>query len=185
MTALDWPAEVLAQLEFYWDASLRPRLDGLGDDEFFWEPVEPCWSVRPRPDGTFVADWSWPEPDPPPVTTIAWRLGHIIVGVLELRVDHHFGKGDMTFADAHWPGSAEEALTRLEEAYRAWCAGVRSKAPDDFAAPVGAAEPEQWSDLPFAVLALHVNREVMHHGAEVALLRDLYRAHPAHIRDAV
>ena len=27
-----------------------------------------------------------------------------------------------------------------------------------------------------AALVLHVNREVIHHGAEVALLRDLYRA---------
>ena len=26
-----------------------------------------------------------------------------------------------------------------------------------------------------ATLILHINREVMHHGAEVALLRDLYR----------
>jgi hypothetical protein len=27
-----------------------------------------------------------------------------------------------------------------------------------------------------AALVLHINREVIHHGAEVALLRDLYRA---------
>lgn len=26
-----------------------------------------------------------------------------------------------------------------------------------------------------ATLVLHVNREVLHHGAEIALLRDLYR----------
>jgi hypothetical protein len=26
-----------------------------------------------------------------------------------------------------------------------------------------------------AALVLHVNREVLHHGAEIALLRDLYR----------
>jgi hypothetical protein len=25
---------------------------------------------------------------------------------------------------------------------------------------------------------LHINREVIHHGAEIALLRDLYRARP-------
>jgi len=27
-----------------------------------------------------------------------------------------------------------------------------------------------------STLVLHINREVMHHGAEIALLRDLYRA---------
>ena len=59
--------------------------------------------------GEFTIDYARPEPDPPPVTTIAWRLGHIVVGVLGMRVASHF------------------------------------------------------------------NREMLHHGAEVALLRDLYR----------
>jgi hypothetical protein len=25
---------------------LRRRLEGLGDDEYFWEPVPGCWSVH-------------------------------------------------------------------------------------------------------------------------------------------
>jgi hypothetical protein len=29
--------------------------------------------------------------------------------------------------------------------------------------------------MPLAELVLHINREVIHHGAEIALLRDLYR----------
>jgi hypothetical protein len=28
-----------------------------------------------------------------------------------------------------------------------------------------------------ATLVLHINREVLHHGAEIALLRDLYQHH--------
>ncbi|ASU83388.1 DinB family protein [Nocardiopsis gilva YIM 90087] len=182
---LNWTGEILAQLEFYWDTSLWPRLSGLDDDEYFWEPVDHCWSVRPRPDGTFVADWEWPEPVPPPVTTIAWRLGHIVVGIFELRVDHHFGPGTMTIRDALWPATAEEALDRLQRAYTRWCEGVHALDADALAAPVGMAEPPQWADFPFAALALHINREVIHHGAEIALLRDLYRAHPAHQADAV
>ncbi|WP_348637775.1 hypothetical protein [Actinomadura madurae] len=35
----------------------------------------------------------------------------------------------------------------------------------------GAGEYEQF---PFAALVLHINREVVHQGAEMALLRDLY-----------
>jgi hypothetical protein len=31
-----------------------------------------------------------------------------------------------------------------------------------------------------AALVLHIHREAIHHGAEIALLRDLYRARPAH-----
>ena len=39
-----------------------------------------------------------------------------------------------------------------------------------------AGEPEAHPDAPMAALVLHVNREALHHLAEVALLRDLYRA---------
>jgi hypothetical protein len=41
------------------------------------------------------------------------------------------------------------------------------------ARPCGPAEP--FPDAPMASLVLHINREVIHHGAEIALLRDLYR----------
>ncbi|GAA3733946.1 hypothetical protein HDA32_003789 [Spinactinospora alkalitolerans] len=174
--SLNWTAEILGQLEFYWETSMWPRLRGLDDEEFFWEPVEHCWSVRRRPDGSFTVDGEWPEPAPPPVTTIAWRLGHIIVDVLETRVNHHFGDRSMTVRSAVWPSSAQEALIRLHDAYEQWRTGVAALDAEALAAPVGAAEPPEWAEFPFAMLALHINREFIHHSAEVALLRDLYRA---------
>ncbi|MGZ8745120.1 MAG: hypothetical protein ACXWXO_19570 [Nocardioides sp.] len=39
--------------------------------------------------------------------------------------------------------------------------------------PCGAAEGP-YGDLPLAALVLHINREAIHHGADIALLRDLY-----------
>lgn len=33
---------------------------------------------------------------------------------------------------------------------------------------------ESWEDAPMTQLVLHINREKIHHGAEVCLLRDLY-----------
>jgi hypothetical protein len=39
--------------------------------------------------------------------------------------------------------------------------------------PVGPAE-EGWADHPRGALVLHINREVIHHGAHVAALRDLW-----------
>jgi hypothetical protein len=33
-----------------------------------------------------------------------------------------------------------------------------------------------YAEDPMAALIAHINREVMHHGAEIALLRDLYGA---------
>ena len=65
------------QLTFHWDGQLRPRLAGLTDDEYFWEPVPECWTVRRDADGAWTVDWHWPEPQPPPFTTIAWRIVHI------------------------------------------------------------------------------------------------------------
>ena len=47
---VDWGRLLVGQLEFYWDVHLRPRLDGLSDEEYFWEPVEGCWSLRRAPD---------------------------------------------------------------------------------------------------------------------------------------
>jgi hypothetical protein len=70
---LDWTGQLVEQLEWHWENQLRPRLDGLTDEEFLWEPVPGCWSIRPRGEGTaqvalgsgdFTADWAWPPPEP-------------------------------------------------------------------------------------------------------------------------
>src|SRR5450432_1096697 len=51
-----WGPMLVSQLEFYWDTNLQPRLQGLTDAEYLWEPAEGCWSVRPRGDGTYQLD---------------------------------------------------------------------------------------------------------------------------------
>jgi len=66
-----------SQLTWHWEHQLRPRLSGLTDAEYLWEPVEGCWSIRARPDGAYTLDWAFPAPEPAPLTTIAWRLAHI------------------------------------------------------------------------------------------------------------
>ena len=50
MTAVDWTAQLHDQLDFHWEHSLRPRLEGLTDEEYLWEPVADSWSIRPRAD---------------------------------------------------------------------------------------------------------------------------------------
>jgi hypothetical protein len=57
---------------------LRRRLAGLTDEEYRWEPAPGCWSVRPASDRTYRLDGSPRPVDPPPLTTIAWRICHII-----------------------------------------------------------------------------------------------------------
>jgi hypothetical protein len=95
MTDVDWPFQLAEQLDWHWRAQLRPRLNGLTDEEYRWEPVPGAWNVRPRGTGT---------------------------------------------------------------------------------APIAVGPAEgPWADHSMAELVLHINRETLHHGAEIALLRDLYR----------
>jgi hypothetical protein len=182
---VDWSFMLAEQLDWHWRAQLRPRLDGLTDAEYRWEPVPGAWNVRPRGTGTapvgvgageFTLDYAVPQPVPPPVTTIAWRLGHIIVGVLGMRVASHFGGPRFDYDTHRYPGDAATALAQLDAAYAGWIAGVRGLNADGLARPCGPAEGP-YAEASMAELVLHINREMLHHGAEIALLRDLYLWH--------
>ena len=181
---IPWNTQLNDQLEWHWSNQLRPRLDGLTDEEYFWEPVPGCWNVRP--DGTgdapmrvgtgeFRCDFANPEPDPPPVTTIAWRLAHVIVGIFGERNHSHFGGPEIDYPTFAYAGTADEALRQLDEGYERWVEGVRGLGEDGLQRACGPAEGP-FEEHPLSALVLHVNREVLHHGAEISLLRDLYRA---------
>lgn len=182
-TTMDCNRELREQLTFHWEHFLRPRMEGLTDDEYFWEPVEGTWSVRPRGSaatppgaggGDLVIDFAFPEPDPPPVTTIAWRLAHLIVGVFGMRVHSHFDGPAIDYVTHQYAGTAAGALAQLDDGYRRWVDGVAGLGTDGLSRPCGPAEGP-YADAPLGTLVLHIHREVIHHGAEIALLRDLYR----------
>jgi hypothetical protein len=46
---------LLAQMDEVY-GRLRGRLEGLSDEEYLWEPVPGCWTVRRDPSGAWVAD---------------------------------------------------------------------------------------------------------------------------------
>jgi DinB superfamily len=157
------------QLEFHWSNQLRRRLDGLTDAEYFWQPVPDCWTVHP--DGG--VDFVYPQPEPAPFTTIAWRLAHVIIGVLAMRSHSHFGGPPADYESWPYATDATTAVRQLDTEYERWTAGVRGLSEHDLNRPCGPAEGA-YADEPMAVLVLHINREVIHHGAEIALIRDLY-----------
>ena len=184
ITTTGWNELLSDQLVWHWENHLRPRLVGLTDEEYLWEPVAGCWSVRPRGtspaqmqggSGEVTIDFAYPEPVPPPVTTIAWRLGHMIVGVLGMRVAAHFGGPACDYQGWAYASTAAEALTQLDDGYARWVAGVRQLGDgEELVRPCGPAEGP-FGELPMAALVLHIHREMIHHGAEVLLLRDLFR----------
>lgn len=118
-------------------------------------------------------DFAVPPPDPEPVTTIAWRLGHVIVGVLAMRNAAHFGRTATDYVSFEYAETADQALAQLDAEYATWLAGVEALGEDGLAQPCGPAEGP-FADSSMARLVLHINRELIHHLAEVALLRDLY-----------
>ena len=163
--------ELALQLSWHWEAQLRPRLQGLTDAEYLWEPVPGCWSIRPGPEGSWVPDFAWPQPEPPPVTTIAWRLSHLVVGVFGDRNARYFGGDPISYETYVYPPGAATSLADLDAQVGRWLSGVRALTAEDLAQHCREPGYEQDS---MAGLVLHISREAIHHGAEIALLRDLY-----------
>lgn len=206
------------------------RLIGLTDEEYLWEPVPDCWTLRRRgeavtprafgpgewvldlgaPDipsneyeevGRQVAagmsvekiaeDWSVSvervqeildhtgplEPDKTPVTTIAWRLGHL-----------HFefaGAWEWAFGERRqdpkqmvdFSPSAAVTLERFWAVIDRWRESV-GRMTEEQLDTVGFSQYPYGSDAdePYIGVLLGANLEFIHHMAEIALLRDLWRA---------
>lgn len=161
----------------------------LTDEEYLWEPVPSCWSVRRRSAGpgpgasalTGAGDWGrdtapYPHPSPPPFTTLAWRLSHLSE-LLALRADHTVGSHALTREDHRIVGDAAGAVADFDASAAAWRAALLDA--DDAALdrvghctyPYGGDPEERFLDVVW-----WVNQELLHHGAEIALLRDLHRA---------
>ena len=152
---------------------LAKRMHGLTDEEFFWEPAQPAWSVRPDPGAPsgWQIDYPFPPPVPAPVTTIAWRLVHLANGNW-IRWEHAFGSGERMFPDLPVPGTATDAVRYWADSRQPIEEWMETAAPLDLSDvrpnPVG-------DPLPAGRTLSILLEEQIHHGAEIALLRDLYR----------
>jgi len=162
-----------------WDRFLT-RLDGLSDKEYFWEPVEGCWSVRQSEDGRWGIDGAGgdasagPPPDPAPVTTIAWRIGHIGLTFIGFG-DRLFADGNVTLDDIEFAPSATASRAFLTSTYHGyWRDKIATVSLEQWWHPIGPAFGA-YAHLTTTDLALHVLDELTHHAAEIGLLRDLYR----------
>jgi hypothetical protein len=165
-------ASLSTSLDNAWRA-LDDRLDGLGDAEYRWEPVGGCWTVR-EVDGVWQADWVDPDPVPAPVTTIAWRMWHLAVDCFDSYSGRLFGTTGTGLVGPAWVGdvvAARDALGRSWEVFRQGVAGWDGVELHRSLGPGWGTN----ADRSHLDLALHAGRELIHHGAEIALLRDLHR----------
>jgi DinB superfamily len=164
------------------------RLAGLTADEYLWEPFDGMWSIRrresaPTPDAFGPGEWVMDldrSVDPfavGPVTTIAWRLGHLISGFA--------GRWEWTFGDrATEPKLLVEftpdpgiALPTLWKWIDRWVASVEAMTDEQLDVPGFGTYPYGLdARVPFIGIVRWTNREFIHHLAEVALMRDFYAA---------
>src|SRR5699024_2107868 len=73
-------------------------------------------------------------------TTIAWRLGHVIVGVLAMRNASHFGRETVYYHTFDSAATAQEALSQLDDEIATWLDGVEALGEDGLERPCGDAE---------------------------------------------
>jgi hypothetical protein len=170
------------------------RLAGLTADEYSWEPHGGMWSVRKREDartpnaygpGEWVIDHDT-SIDPfaaGPLTTIAWRIGHLTSGFA--------GRWEWTFGERRIepkqivafspdPGIALECLWSWVDR---WAASVETMTDDQLDIPGFGTYPYGLDpEIPFIGIIRWTNRELIHHLAEVALMRDFYAAQPSRLR---
>lgn len=158
---------------------LHKILDGIAEPEFFWAPVAGSWTVHHRTSqprgvetgsGEWVLDYDPSEPQPAPFTTIAWRTLHI-ASMNYLYWDYAFGTASLSF-DLELPGNVAEATDWLFASHQPVqdvLAGLTEVELDKIA-------PTHWGQQwrVHRIFATLVNEQV-HHGAEISLLRDLYR----------
>jgi hypothetical protein len=173
---------LLAQFDTSYEY-LVERLKGLGDEEYNWEPAPNSWGVRRREHaatahalggGEWVLDHERGTPDPPPVATIAWRICHIVQGQ-QMRHDYTFGTKSLQEDTLILPGNVAEAMEWMRRTHAAWRTGLAGLSESDL--DIVGLSTYPWGldpRLPFGAIWWWTNRELIHHGAEIGLLRDLW-----------
>jgi hypothetical protein len=161
--------------KFY--ARFTDRIEGLGDEEYLWQPVPDCWSLQRDSDGKLHVQWGLVFDEVPPFTTIAWRYTHISDLLSEERCATWIGlepEAEDLFAMGA-PADASAARDMFQKAFARWKRYLAAADESTFFDEIGPVA-QGFADRTRATFILDILDEAIHHGAEVGVLRDLYRA---------
>jgi hypothetical protein len=173
LTATAGGTAVLAPLLAQWDTSLAmlfERLDGLTDDEYRWPPTPGAADLECGDDGALRASARHRAA----TRTIAWTLAHL-ADLCWKRADYTDGERAAPLPYQPFPATAVDAIAEVGAATARWRSAVAGASAEQAIEvgysgwPVGM-DP----DLPFVDIVWWVNRELIHHGADMATVRDLY-----------
>ncbi|GAA2755456.1 hypothetical protein GCM10009872_08160 [Actinopolymorpha rutila] len=172
-------AHLLDLSDFAWQR-LHRRLGGLADEEYLWEPVPDAWTVRPTGDGAYAADGSAMPTQPAPFTTLAWRIAHVTDVLGAERTATWLGLPVGPDEEPDRPqGTADAGVAALERAHAIWRRRLAAVTGEALSRPMGQiAGP--FADSDGAAFALHILDELIHHGAEIGVVRDLYQHQRPH-----
>ncbi|GKQ37044.1 DinB family protein [Streptomyces sp. A012304] len=145
------------------------HLERLEAEDFLWEPVAHCWTLRPDGAGGWVPDWADTEPDPVPLPTIGWLSWHL-GWWLGVATDQLRGRTPRERADVRWPGPGEPAVAWLRGLREEWTAAVDALTDADLARPVAFPWPPD-SGHTVAHLLAWAEAELMKNVAEMGQLR--------------
>jgi DinB family protein len=163
-------------LRFQLDAAfsmLHERVADLTDEEFWWEPSPDVWTIRELPDGRWAADYDEPDPVPAPLTTIGWRIVHILECKL-MYDEYAFGEGRLRWdRDISSPRSAAEALQALDTNHARLASSVAELNEHDLDRQVMTNWGERWPA--WRIIWTMIEHDLWH-GGEIGALRDLYRS---------
>lgn len=148
-------------------------LQGITEEEYFWEPVPECWTVFQRADGQWTYHYELPTPHPHPFTTLAWRINHLALCKIMYH-EYAFGPAMLTWQTIATPSSMTEALALLERG-QGLLRDDLSCLTDD--ADLEALRPTNWGEpWPTWRIFWTMIHHDAHHGGEIGCIRDLYRA---------
>lgn len=161
------------QFELTWSL-FEYHLERLEPDDFLWEPVPFCWTVRQEAPRRWVPDWADTEPEPVPVPTIAWLSWHI-GWWWSVASDHALGRQPRERAAITWPGDGKAAIEWMRGLRRDWLTVLDGLTDADLEATA----PFPWGNAPehtVAHMVGWVNSELMKNAAEIGQLRLLRAA---------